>query len=142
MSGVSEGRTFGASGGERTDQTAEEYTVASFLEQLMTLKASPPLARAVVGLRREINLNDVRIRRESITLADLSSHCQQRELVRGNLRIAYSMRKAYEGYLRKWIEPRRHNILPVARKLASRSESAGMLFVALIRRCFDLPAQS
>jgi integrase len=62
--------------------------------------------KAVVGLRREINLNDVRIRKESITLADLSRHFQQRELVRGNTRIAYSTRKAYEGYLRKWIEPR------------------------------------
>jgi hypothetical protein len=47
----------------------------------------------VVGLRLEINLNDVRIRRESITLADLSRHFQQRELVRGNTRIAYSTRK-------------------------------------------------
>jgi hypothetical protein len=60
----------------------------------------------VVGLRREINLNDVRIRKESITLADLSRHFQQRELVRGDTRIAHSTRKAYEGYLRKWIEPR------------------------------------
>jgi integrase len=62
--------------------------------------------KAVVGLRREINLNDVRIRRESITLADLSRDFQQRELVRGNTRIAYLTRRAYEGYLKKWIEPR------------------------------------
>jgi hypothetical protein len=41
-----------------------------------------------------------------ITLADLLRHFQQGELVRGNTRIAYSTRKAYEGYLRKWIEPR------------------------------------
>jgi len=33
--------------------------------------------KAVVGLRREINLNDVRTRREAITLADLSRHFQQ-----------------------------------------------------------------
>src|SRR6266436_456451 len=39
-------------------------------------------------------------------LADLSRHFQQRELVRGNTRIAYSTKKAYEGYLKKWIEPR------------------------------------
>jgi hypothetical protein len=31
----------------------------------------------VVGLRREINVNDVRVRRESITLADLSRHYQR-----------------------------------------------------------------
>jgi integrase len=70
------------------------------------LKSIASARNAVVGLRREINLNDVRIRRESITFADLSRHFQQRELVRGNTRIAYSTRKAYEGYLRKWIEPR------------------------------------
>jgi integrase len=70
------------------------------------LKGIASARKAVVGLRREINLNDVRIRRESITLADLSRHFQQRELVRGNTRIAYSTRKAHEGYLKKWIEPR------------------------------------
>jgi integrase len=37
--------------------------------------------RMVVGLRRELNLNDVRIRSEKVTLADLSMHFQQRELV-------------------------------------------------------------
>ena len=70
------------------------------------LRSIAPAHKAVVGLRREINLNDVRTRRKAITLADLSRHFQQRELVRGNNRIACSTRKAYEGYLRKWIEPR------------------------------------
>lgn len=70
------------------------------------LKTIASARKAVVGLRREINSNDVRIRRESITLADLSRHFQQRELVRGNTRIAYSTRRGYEGYLKKWIEPR------------------------------------
>lgn len=70
------------------------------------LKGIASARKAVVGLRREININDVRIRRESIKLADLSRHFQQRELVRDNTRIAYSTRKAYEGYLKKWIEPR------------------------------------
>jgi len=70
------------------------------------LKSLASARKAVVGLRREINVNDIRVRRESITLADLSRHFQQRELVRGDTRIAYSTRKAYEGYLRKWIEPR------------------------------------
>jgi integrase len=103
LSGASEGRTFGASGGERA---AEEYIAASFLGTADDLKSIASARKAVVGLRREINLNDVRTRREAITLADLSRHFQQRELVRGNTRIAYSTRKAYEGYLRKWIEPR------------------------------------
>jgi integrase len=70
------------------------------------LKSLASVRKAVVGLRCEINQNDVRIRKESITLADLSRHFQQRELGRGDTRIAYSTGKAYEGYLRKWIEPR------------------------------------
>jgi hypothetical protein len=41
-----------------------------------------------------------------MTFADLSRHFQQRELVRGNTRIACSTRKAYGGYLKKWIAPR------------------------------------
>jgi integrase len=72
-------------------------------EELKTIASA---RKAVVGLTHEINLNDVRIRTGSITFADLSRHFQQRELVRGNTRIAYSTRKAYEGYLKKWIEPR------------------------------------
>jgi len=55
---------------------------------------------AVVGLRREINSNNVRIRRESIRLADLSRHFQQLELVRGNTRIAHSTRKALGGQVK------------------------------------------
>jgi integrase len=70
------------------------------------LKSIASARTAVVGLRREINLNDVRIRRESIKLADLSRHFQQRELSDRNPRIAYSTKKAYAGYLEKWIEPR------------------------------------
>jgi integrase len=70
------------------------------------LKGIASARKAVVGLRREINVNDIRVRRESITVADLSRHFQQRELVRGNTRIAYSTRNAYEGYLKRWIEPR------------------------------------
>ena len=60
----------------------------------------------VVGLRHEINVNDIRTRREAITLADLSTHYQQRELVGRNLRISHSTKKIYAGYLKKWIEPR------------------------------------
>jgi len=70
------------------------------------LKSIASASKMVVGLRREINLNDIRMKRESITLADLSRHFQQRELLRGNSRIAYSTKKADEGYLKRWIEPR------------------------------------
>ena len=64
------------------------------------LKTIASARKAVVGLTGEINVNDVRSRTGSITLDDLSRHFQQRELVRGNTRIAYSTRKAYEGYSR------------------------------------------
>jgi hypothetical protein len=48
------------------------------------------------------NVNDIRIRRESITSADLSRHYQQRELVDRNPRITYSTKKACAGYLEEW----------------------------------------
>src|SRR5258708_13448516 len=70
------------------------------------LKSLASARKAVVGLRREINVNDIRVRRESITLADLSRHFQQRELVADNTRIPYSTKKAYEGYLKTSIQPR------------------------------------
>ena len=70
------------------------------------LKNIASARKIVTGLRSEININDIRTRRESITLADLSRHFQQRELADRNPRIAYSTKKAYAGYLEKWIEPR------------------------------------
>ena len=70
------------------------------------LKNIASARKIVTGLRSEININDIRIRRESITLADLSRRFQQRELADRNPRIAYSTKKAYAGCLEKWIEPR------------------------------------
>lgn len=70
------------------------------------LKGIASARKMVVGLRHEINVNDIRSRRESITLADLSRHYQQRELAVRNPRISYSTKRAYAGYLEKWIEPR------------------------------------
>jgi integrase len=70
------------------------------------LRSLASARKMVVGLSREINVNDIRIRRESITLEDLSRHDQQRELVDRNPRISYSTKRIYAGYLKKWIEPR------------------------------------
>ena len=70
------------------------------------LKSIASARKVVVGLRREINLNDVRIRKESITLDDLSRHYQQREPVDRNPRISYSTKKNLCWLLQKWIEPR------------------------------------
>jgi hypothetical protein len=38
------------------------------------LKSLASARKMAVGLRREINVNDARIRKESVTLNDLSSH--------------------------------------------------------------------
>lgn len=54
------------------------------------LKGLASARKLVVGLRREINVNDVRILKESIALIDLSRHYQQRELTDRNPRISYS----------------------------------------------------
>jgi len=58
------------------------------------LRSIASARKMVVGLRHEINLNDIRVRRESITVADR------------NLRISYSTKRTYRGYLEKWIDPR------------------------------------
>src|SRR5258706_7599346 len=70
------------------------------------LRSIASARKTVVGLRHEINLNNIRTRKESITLADLSRHYRQLELADRNLRISYSTKKAYAGYLEKWIDPR------------------------------------
>ena len=70
------------------------------------LKSIGSARKMVVGLRREINVNDIRNRSRSITFADLSRHYQQRELGGRNPRTAYSTKRAYAGYWEKWIGPR------------------------------------
>jgi hypothetical protein len=59
-----------------------------------------------VGLVQEINTSDTRLVGISMTLAQLADHFHQRELGRSNGRISYSTKKAYQGYLNKWIVPR------------------------------------
>src|SRR5215467_3649601 len=54
------------------------------------LKSIVSARKMVVGLRHEINNNDIRFRRKPITLADLSRHYEQRELADRNSRIAHS----------------------------------------------------
>jgi hypothetical protein len=41
-----------------------------------------------------------------MTLAQLADHFHQRELGHSNERISHSTKKAYQGYLDKWIVPR------------------------------------
>ena len=59
-----------------------------------------------VGLVQEINTTDIRSAGISMTLAQLADHFHQRELGSSNGRISYSTKKAYQGYLNKWIVPR------------------------------------
>jgi len=103
---VSETQTSGVLDGEKLDQTGGEIHRRIVLGTAEDLKNIAAARKMVVGIRREINVNDVRLRGESITLADLSRHFQQRELATRNIRISYSTKKAYEGYLKNWIEPR------------------------------------
>jgi integrase len=69
-------------------------------EQLRDLSS----ARQVTsGLMREINATDIRMAGTAMTVAQLADHFKQRELGRSNGRISYSTKKAYQGYLGKWI---------------------------------------
>jgi len=72
-------------------------------EQLRDLSSARQLT---TGLIREINVTDIRMAGTSITVAQLADHFQQRELGCSNGRISYSTKKAYQGYLNKWIVPR------------------------------------
>jgi hypothetical protein len=70
--------TFSVSGGEKPDgQRIHRRIVFGSAENLKALASA---RKMVVGMRHEINMNDIRTRRESITLADLCRHNQQREL--------------------------------------------------------------
>ena len=62
--------------------------------------------KAITALRREINLNDARLKAKPLTLAELVEHYRQRELTTDNEWKTLSTRVTYEGYLRKWIAPR------------------------------------
>jgi integrase len=72
-------------------------------EQLRDLSSARQMT---TGLMWEINATDIRMAGTSITVAQLADHFQQRELGCSNGRISYSTKKAYQGYLGKWIVPR------------------------------------
>src|SRR5437762_10148706 len=86
-----------------TGNRAHRRIVLGTAEELRDLST----ARQVpAGLMQEINATDIRMVRMSMTMAQLSDHFQQRELGRSNERISYSTKKAYQGYLNKWVVPR------------------------------------
>jgi diketogulonate reductase-like aldo/keto reductase len=70
------------------------------------LKDESAALKAIAALRRDININDARLRAKPLTLAELVEHYRQRELATENEWKTLSTRTTYEGYLRKWIVPR------------------------------------
>jgi integrase len=61
--------------------------------------------RAVAGLLAEINLDGRRAIPNSMTVAQLCDHFEQRELTRDNTWRSYSTKKTYATYLKRWIVP-------------------------------------
>ena len=71
-----------------------------------TLRDESSALKAITALRREININDARLKAKPLTLAELVEHYRQRELTTDNEWKTLSTRVTYDGYLRKWIVPR------------------------------------
>jgi len=86
-----------------TGNRVHRRIVLGTAEELQDLSTA---RQVTAGLMQEINATDIRMVRMSMTMAQLSDHFQQRELGRSNERISYSTKKAYQGYLNKWVVPR------------------------------------
>lgn len=61
--------------------------------------------RAVAGLLVEINSDGRRASSNSMTVAQLCDHFEQRELAKGNTWRSYSTKKTYAVYLKRWVNP-------------------------------------
>lgn len=62
--------------------------------------------RAIIPLRRDINMANVRSKGKPLTLSQLADHYSQRELSTSCRWKTHSTKLGYRGYLRKWIIPR------------------------------------
>ncbi len=60
---------------------------------------------AVSGLITEVNWANLRTNSIPLTITQLCSHFEQRELARSNTWRSYSTKKCYAVYLRRWIVP-------------------------------------
>jgi len=87
---------------------------------LDTLRDESAALKAIVALRRDININDARLRAKPLTVAELVEHYRQRELATENQWKTLSTRTTYEGYL--WLRT-----LPLAR--ASRAKIRNLMSV-------------
>ena len=81
-----------------TGRRIHRRIILGTVEQLHDKRAAN---QATVGLRREINSHDIRTKTTLMTVAELADHFRQRELLDSNMRITYSTKKAYAGYLTK-----------------------------------------
>jgi integrase len=84
-------------------QTRTRRTIV--IGTLNTLKDEPAALKAISALRKDININDRRMKTKPLRLAELVEHYRQRELATDNEWKTLSTRVTYEGYLRKWIVP-------------------------------------
>src|SRR6266446_4193666 len=96
----------GASDGGKQDRTVTECIAESSWELPSKCVTRHQLGSSPSDWCREINTIDIRSAGISMTLAQLADHFHQRELGSSNGRISYSTKKAYQGYLNKWIVPR------------------------------------
>jgi hypothetical protein len=62
--------------------------------------------KATVGLVREINAQDLRVKSTTMALSQLAQHYRQRELRPENQEKNHSTKAGYDCYLKKWIVPR------------------------------------
>ncbi len=62
--------------------------------------------KATIGLVREINCQDLRVKFTTMTFGQLAEHYRQRELRPNNHDKNYSTKAGYDCYLSKWIDPR------------------------------------
>ena len=60
---------------------------------------------AMAILLAELNSGKARISSDSITVAQLCDHFEQRELTKDNTWRSYSTKKTYQAYLNRWVLP-------------------------------------
>jgi hypothetical protein len=96
---------FGAFDGGNQGPAATESTAESSWGPPSKLRDPSSEHQMTAGLVREINAPDIRMTGKSMTVAKLADHCHQRELGRSTERISHSTKKAYQGYVKKWIVP-------------------------------------
>lgn len=98
-------QTFGnIGGGSRDGKPKHRRMVIGSLDQF---KDQSSALLAITALRREINFHSPRVNIRSPTVSELVDHYRQRELATDHIWKTHSTKVTYQGYLNKWILPRR-----------------------------------